>query len=98
MSQRLRRVHFNAIKTRHLSNRTVTLSKGNIQNQHKPLLTKPTLVFIIDAINEATPGFIVGKNAAYTDFPVGQCNVGNIFLLSLHSLDETKGGLTTPTG
>ena len=98
MSQRRRRVHFNAIKTRHLSNRTVTLSKGNTQNQHKPLLTNPILTFIIDAINEATPRFIVGKNAAYTDFPIGQCNVGNSFLLSLHSLDESKGGLITPTG
>lgn len=95
MSQCRRRVHFNTIKTGHLTNRTVTLSKGNAQNQHKPLLTKPIPAFIMDAINEATPGFIVGKNAAYTDFPVGQWNVGNIFLLSL---DETKGGLTTPAG
>lgn len=95
MSQRRRRVHFNTIKTGHLSNRTVTLSKGNAQNQHKPLLTNPIPAFIMDAINEATPGFIVGKNAACTDFPVGQWNVGNIFLLSL---DETKGGLTTPAG
>ncbi len=95
MSQCLRRVHFNTIKTGHLSNRNVTLSKGNAQNQHKPLLTKPIPAFIMDAINEATLGFIVGKNAAYTDFPIGQCNVGNILLLSL---DETKGGLTTPAG
>ncbi len=95
MSQRLRRVHFNAIKTYHLSNRTVTLSKGCAQNQHKPLLTKPIPAFIIDAINEASPGFIVDKNAAYTDFPIGQCNVGNIFL---YPIDETKGGLITPTG
>jgi len=95
MSQRLRRVHFNAIKTRHLSNRTVTLSKGNAINQHKPLLTKPIPAFIIDAINEASHGFIVGKNAAFTDFPIGQCSVGNIFL---HPIDETNGGLITPTG
>lgn len=95
MSQRRRRVHFNAIKTDHLSNRTVTLSKGNVQNQHKPLLTNPIPAFIIDAINEASPRFIVGKNAAYTDFPIGQCNVGNIFL---HPIDESKGGLITPAG
>ena len=82
MSQRLRRVHFKATKT-HLSNPTVTISKGNAQNQHKHLLTKPTPAFIIDAINEASPRFIVGKNAAYTDFPIGQHNVGNIFLHSL---------------
>jgi hypothetical protein len=97
MRQRLRRVHFNAnaIKTNYLSKYTVTLSKGNAPNQQNPLLTKPTPTSIIDAINEASPRFVVGKNAAYTDFPIGQCGVGNIFL---HSLDETKGGLTTPAG
>ena len=95
MSQRLRRVHFNTIKTHRLSYRTVDISKGNAQNQHKPLLTKPMLTFIIDAINEATPRFIVGKNAAYTDFPIGQSSVGNIFL---HPIDESKGGLITPAG
>jgi len=95
MSQRLRRVHFNTIKTHRLSYRTVDISKGNAQNQHKPLLTKPIPAFIIDAINEATPGFIVGKNAAYTDFPIGQSSVGNIFL---HPIDESKGGLITPAG
>lgn len=95
MSQRLRRVRFNTIKT-HLSNRTANSSKGNAQNQHKPLLTKPIPAFIIDAINEASPGFIVGKNAAYTDFPIGQCNVGNIVLHPI--IDESKGGLITPAG
>jgi hypothetical protein len=95
MSQRLRRVHFKAIKNHHLSKHTVNSSKGNAQNQHKPLLTNPIPVFIIDAINEASPRFIVGKNAAYTDFPIGQWSAGNIFL---HSLDESKGGLITPAG
>lgn len=97
MRQRLRRVHFNAnaIKTDYLSKYTVTLSKGNVRNQQTPLLTKPTPTFIIDAINEASPRFVVGKNASYTDFPIGQCSVGNVFL---HPIDESKGGLITPAG
>lgn len=90
MRQSLRRLYFKAINNSRLRNRISIITKENAQNQPKPLLTKPIPTFIIDAINEASPRFIVGKNAAYTDFPTGQWSVGNI---CLYPLDETKGGL-----
>lgn len=90
MRQRLRSLYFKAINNPRLRNRIGIITKENAQNQPKPLLTKPIPPFIINAINEASPRFIVGKNAACTDFPTSNWSVGNIYL---HPLDETKGGL-----
>lgn len=87
MRQRLRRAYFAVIKAPYLSNRIGTIIKGNVQNQLKSLLTKPIPAFIIDAINEASPRFIVGK-MRLTRISL---SANAAWEISLHPLDETKG-------